>query len=59
MRKSVLQLYAPFLALVLVQALVITAAPSTGPGDHDIAFDELDPGGSSRPPTDRRTPTGR
>jgi hypothetical protein len=37
MRKSVLQLYAPFLALVLVQPLVITAAPSTGPGDHDIA----------------------
>src|SRR5438876_1206616 len=31
MRKSVLQLYAPFIALAVVQALLVVSAPSRGP----------------------------
>lgn len=37
MRKSALQLYAPFLVLALVQALLIAVAPSRGPGDDNLA----------------------
>lgn len=36
MRKSFLQLYAPFLALAVVQALLIAVAPSRGPGSQAV-----------------------
>lgn len=37
MRKSALQLYAPFLVLALVQALLIVVAPSRGEGGQGLA----------------------
>ncbi|MER3452348.1 MAG: hypothetical protein C4344_01210, partial [Acidimicrobiia bacterium] len=36
MRKSWVQLYAPFIALGLVQALFIAVAPSRGPGAQRV-----------------------
>lgn len=42
MGGSRLRLYAPFLALAVVQALIITVAPSTSRSGPDVAFD---PGG--------------
>jgi hypothetical protein len=45
MAASRLRLYAPFLALALVQALIITVAPSTGTGPgQEVAFAEGDAG---------------
>ena len=37
MRKSWLQLYAPFLVLALVQALLIVVAPSRGEGSSNLS----------------------
>ena len=36
MRKSVLRLYAPFLGVVLIQALFIAFLPSTGPDEAEL-----------------------
>lgn len=41
MRKPLLRLYGPFIALALVQALFIAVAPSTPPG-QDVAFEAGD-----------------
>ena len=46
MRKSWLQLYAPFLVLALVQALLIVVAPSRGEGGADLATADQLQGGA-------------
>jgi hypothetical protein len=48
-RRSAIRLYAPFIALALVQALFITFAPSRGPGSANVA---VGPGVNNQVPTD-------
>src|SRR5438094_744975 len=49
MRKSVLQLYAPFIALAVVQALLVVSAPSRGPNRTASAGGASVAGGSAAP----------
>src|SRR5439155_25770253 len=49
MRKSVLQLYAPFIALAVVQALLVVSAPSRGPNRTAAAGGASVAGGSAAP----------
>src|SRR5207249_3962019 len=49
MRKSVLQLYAPFIALAVVQALLVVSSPSRGPNRTAAAGGAAVAGGSSAP----------
>jgi hypothetical protein len=55
MRRSRIQLYAPFLALVLLQGMIMLLAPAVG-GDGQLAADEAagtEPGGIAAPGSGR------
>lgn len=52
MRKSVLRLYAPFLAIVAVQALFIAFLPSNGPDKQDLSASGFGTGSGAGPTID-------
>ena len=57
MRKSTLALYAPFIAIALVQALFIALLPSNGANTQNLAAGQLDGGGFDGEAADGGTST--